>query len=184
MQVILFENIETLGLQGDVVNVAPGYYRNFLGPRGKAVEATGHNLKRLELKRKKLQAEAEKQLTGARDISKRLSEVVIELVMKATDGNKLFGSVQDHDIQEHLAKLGFEVERRQIMLKEPIKTTGKHDVRVRLLGQVDAHIKVNIDAEGRAEEEAAAAAKAEAKAAAAAAAAAAEAAQPAESSAE
>jgi large subunit ribosomal protein L9 len=168
MQVILFENIERLGMQGDVVNVAPGYYRNYLGPRGVAVEATARALSRLELKRKKLQAEAEKQLAGARDLSSRLNDVVLKFVMKATDGTKLFGSVSASEIVEQLKLQGHEVERRQIQLKDPIKLTGKYDIKVRMVGSVEAHVKVIVEAEGAAEAEAKAAADkaaAEAKAA-------------------
>ena len=168
MQVILFENIERLGMQGEVVTVAPGYFRNYLGPRGVAVEATPHALARLELKRKKLQAAAEIQLASARTLSDRLKDAEVRFVLKATDGNKLFGSVSAAEIVEKLAAQGFEIERRQVALKEPIKTTGRHDVRIRMVGQVEAHVKIFIEAEGAAEalaaEEAAKAAKAAAKA--------------------
>jgi large subunit ribosomal protein L9 len=147
MQVILFQNIEKLGMQGDIVNVANGYYRNYLGPRGAALEATAGNLKRLEVKRHKLQAEAEKQVQEAEAFSKQLAAAKIHFVMKAHDGDKLFGSVHDHEILEQLVAQGFNLERRQILLREPIKTTGTHTVRVRLVGQVDAFVHVTVEPE-------------------------------------
>lgn len=153
MQVILFQPIEKLGLQGDVVNVAPGYYRNYLGPRGIAIEATAGNLKRLELKRKKLKAEAEKQVAGAREFAGRLNGTALEFIMKATSGNRLFGSIHDHEIAEELKKQGFDISRRQVLLSEPLKTVGKHDVKIRLLGNVEAHIFVTITPEGGMQEE-------------------------------
>ncbi len=84
MQVILFENVERLGMQGDVVNVANGYYRNFLAPKGVAIEATDGNLRRLEAKRKKLQVEAEKQRNDAEAIAERMKDVKLEFIRRAT----------------------------------------------------------------------------------------------------
>ena len=98
MQVILFENIDRLGMKGDVVNVANGYYRNYLGPRSMAVEATPANLKRLEAKRRQLQAEAEKQRQEAEGFARQLAQAPIKFVRKSPDGEKLFGSVSAHEI--------------------------------------------------------------------------------------
>jgi large subunit ribosomal protein L9 len=148
MQVILFKNIERLGMQGDVVNVASGYFRNYLGPRGIALEATATNLGRLEIKRKKLHEEAQRQVNEAGDLAKRLSGVPIKFVMKATDNERLFGSVADHDILEKLNQAGFAIERRQIILREPIKTVGTHNVKIKLVGHVEGQVTVVVEAEG------------------------------------
>lgn len=148
MQVILFKNIEKLGLQGDVVNVAPGFYRNFLGPRGIAVEATPGSLSRLEAKRKKLRAEAERQLGEADAIAKQLKDVTLTWTMKAIDEKKIFGSIQEHDILAKLTEKGFNLEKRQVALREPIKTLGSHSVRIKLLGHVEGQITVVVEAEG------------------------------------
>ena len=148
MQVILFENIDKLGMQGDVVNVAKGYFRNFLGPRGIAVEASEANLKRLTMKRKKLMAEAEKQRDAARALADRISAAEVSFTMKSPDGKKLFGSVHDHDIIAQLTEQGFQIERRQVALPEPIKTVGVHEVRIKLVGHVEAPVKVQVTAEG------------------------------------
>lgn len=152
MQVILFENVERLGMKGDVVNVANGYYRNYLGPRGVALDASSANLKRLEAKRKKLKIEADKQRQEAEGFSKQLANATIHFVRKSPDGEKLFGSVHDHEIVEQLVAQGFNIERRQIVLAEPLKTCGTHSLKVRLVGQLEAHIKVVIEPEDKPEE--------------------------------
>lgn len=159
MQVILFRNIERVGMQGDIVNVAPGYFRNYLGPRGMAAEATEATLRRLELKRKKLQAQAEIQRNEARALAKRLAEVKLQFTRKATDQHKLFGSVNDHDVLEALTQAGFAFERRQILLHDPIKTTGVHMVRIRLEGNLIAEVAVKVDADVATEPQAAGDAK-------------------------
>ncbi len=156
MQVILFQNIEKLGLQGDVVNVANGYFRNYLGPRGIAIAASDSNLSRLDEKRKKLKSEAEKQLNEAEIVAKHLGTVKLIYVMKATERGGLFGSVAAHDILEKLKEQGFaNIERRQIMLAEPIKTLGTHTVKVKLHSHVGTNISVTIQPEGQAAEVAA-----------------------------
>src|SRR5690349_1306183 len=126
MQIILFDNIDRLGMKGDVVNVANGYYRNYLAPRNLALEANAANLKRLEAKRRKLKAEAEKQKQDASSVGKRLAEARVHFVRKSPDGEKLFGSVHDHEIIQQLAEQGFTIERRQLVMKEPFKTVGVH----------------------------------------------------------
>ena len=148
MQIILFQNVERLGMQGDVVSVATGYFRNYLGPRGIAVEATESNMSRLEAKRKRLRATAELQLNEAGTVAARLSQLEVRFVMKAIDEKKLFGSVQDHDIVERIKAEGFEIERRQVVLKEPLKTLGEHQVKINMLGHVEAQVKVIIEPEG------------------------------------
>ena len=154
MQVVLFENIDKLGMQGDVVNVAKGYFRNYLGPRGVAVEASEANLKRLDAKRKKLMVAAEAQRGEAQTLSDRLAAAELNFKMKTIDGKKLFGSVHDREIVEQLVEQGFEIERRQVALVEPIKSVGVHDVRVKLVGQIEARVKVTVEDEaGPAEEE-------------------------------
>ena len=146
MQVIIFKNIDGLGMQGDVVNVKPGHFRNYLSPYGFAVEASASNLKRLEAKRNKLRAEAEKQRQAARAYADRLAESQVKFILKSPDGTKLFGSVHNHEIADQLVAQGYEIEKRQV-LGEPLKTVGEHKVRIRLTGGVDATITVVIEAE-------------------------------------
>jgi large subunit ribosomal protein L9 len=146
MQVILFKNIDNLGMQGQVVNVKNGYYRNYLGPQGLALEASSANLKRMELKRSRLREEAEKQVQEAEAYAVRLEAAPIKFVMKSPDGKRLFGSVHDHEIADQLIAQGFNLERRQVT-HEPIKETGKFRVKVTLVGQVEAHVTVTVEAE-------------------------------------
>lgn len=148
MQIILFKNIERLGMQGDIVNVAGGYFRNYLGPHGLAVEATAGTLKRLDLKRKKLQVEAEGQRNEAKAMAKRLSEVELTFTRKATDGQKLFGSVTEHDILERLKEAGFEFERKNLLIRDAIKTVGTHPFRIRLESNLLVDMKVHVEPEG------------------------------------
>jgi large subunit ribosomal protein L9 len=151
MQVILFDNIDRIGMKGDVVNVAKGFYRNFLGPREMAIEASPANMKRLDAKRRKLRSEADKQRQEAEGFAKELATAKVSFTMKSSDGEKLFGSVHVHEIYDQLVAQGFNLERRQILLSEPIKTTGIHTVKIKLVGQVDASVKVTILPEKEAE---------------------------------
>lgn len=170
MQVILFQTVEQLGLQGSVVNVAAGYYRNYLGSMGIAIEATAGNLRQSELKRKRLQAEAEKQVQDAQVQAKRLAETKLEFVEKANPEGRLFGAIRDHEIMDALTEQGFKIERRQVLMKEPIKAVGTYSVRIRLIQGVDASVAVLVKGEAvaeEAEEKEAAPAAAEAPAAAA-----------------
>lgn len=153
MQVILFENVEKLGMQGDVVSVADGHFRNYLGPRNIAVEASEYNLRRLEAKRKKLQLEAERQRGEAEQLAEQINQIALEYERRASENDRLYGSVQDHEILADINEKGFNLERRQILLPEPIKTLGEHTIRIRLIGDVTAEIKVTVNAEGAEEEE-------------------------------
>ncbi|MCE5229641.1 50S ribosomal protein L9 [bacterium] len=165
MQVILFQTVEQLGMQGDVVNVAAGYYRNFLGPRGYAIEATEGNLRQSEAKRKKLKAEAEKQVQTAKAYADRLAGVKLEFAEKANPEGRLFGAIHDREVLDALKAQGFDIERRQVLIKEPIKAVGQHTVRIRLLQGVETTISVIVKAIAVAEAaEAEAEEKAEAKA--------------------
>jgi large subunit ribosomal protein L9 len=147
MQVILFDNIDRLGLKGDVVNVANGYYRNYLGPRNLALDASEANLKRLEAKRRKLKSEAEKQRQEAEGFASQLANAKIVFTRKSPDGDKLFGSVTAHEIFDALVAQGFNLQRQQIALRESLKTVGTHTVKIRLIGQMEGHVKVVVEPE-------------------------------------
>lgn len=167
MQVILFKTVEQLGLQGSVVNVAAGYYRNYLGPMGIAIEATEGNLRQSEMKRKRLQTEAEKQVQDAQAQARRLAETKLEFTEKANPEGRLFGAIHDREIMDALDEQGYKIERRQILMKEPIKAVGNYSVRIRLLQGVDCTVPVIVKGEAvaEAEEEKAAPAAVEAPAA-------------------
>jgi large subunit ribosomal protein L9 len=147
MEVILREDVKSLGKAGEMVRVKPGYARNFLLPKGLAFEATEGNRKRIaaEAKARTTRLEAEK--TEAAALAGRLGAVSLTLQGKAGEEGKLFGSITATDIAEALKAQGLEVDRRRIELEHPIKTLGFHSVAVRLHPDVHAEVKVNVVAE-------------------------------------
>jgi large subunit ribosomal protein L9 len=142
MEVILRQAVENLGQPGDLVKVSPGYARNYLLPRGVAFEATPGNVKRIAQERARLEAAESQRRESASDLSKRLEEVSLTFSARVGEEGKLFGSVTSADIAQQLEAQGFEIERRQIDLPEPIKTLGVFRVPVRLHPDVKPEIKV------------------------------------------
>ena len=147
MEVILREDVKSLGRAGEMVRVKPGYARNFLLPKGLAFEATEGNKKRIaaEAKARGVRLEAEK--AEATALAGRLGAASVSLAGKAGEEGKLFGSITASDIAEALAAQGLAVDRRRIELEHPIKTLGFHSVAVRLHPEVHAEVKVNVVAE-------------------------------------
>ncbi len=163
MDVILSENVKGLGAIGDVVKVKPGYGRNYLVPQGLAVEASARNLNELEHHKRQLTRKAEKLSQEAADVKARIEAVQCTFVHKVSEDGKLFGSVTSMEIADALAAKGVELDRRKILLEQPIKTLGEHDVEIKLNAGVNAIIKVTVISEEDAAA-AAAASSAEAKA--------------------
>lgn len=148
MKVILQENLEKLGIRGQVVEVAEGYARNYLLPRKFALPATPGNLKQLERIRGRLaKIEAQEHAT-AQDLAGQLSTATITLTRKAGQNDQLFGSVTAADIAEALAAQGLQVDKRKVALAEPIKLIGEYDVPVKLHHNVSATVKVVVTREG------------------------------------
>lgn len=147
MQVILREKIDNLGNAGDVVDVKPGYGRNYLIPRGLAYEATQTNVRRIEAERAKQDRQQAETLNEARQHAARFEGVSLTFHARAGQEGKLFGSITSADIAERLAEQGIEVDRRAIELEEPIKALGVTSVPVRLHPQVRPEIKVWVIAE-------------------------------------
>lgn len=156
MEVILREDIEKLGMRGEVVKVAPGYARNFLLPKRLAVPATDANKKIVEQERQAALRREAVERGQAEGQATLLSSVVLVSVQKAGEQDQLFGSVTAKDIAELLHKQGFEIDRRKIALPEPIKTLGEHTVHIKLFRDVTAAVKLQVNRE---EEEAAPAAE-------------------------
>ncbi|MGE5092227.1 MAG: 50S ribosomal protein L9 [Bacillota bacterium] len=144
MEVILREDVKSLGKAGDLVRVKPGYGRNYLLPSGLAYEATEGNKKRIAAETRARSTRAEAERTEAQAQAARLGAVELTLKGKAGEEGKLFGSVTASDIAEALAAKGFEVDRRRIELDQPIKTLGRHTVGVRLHADVRAEIRVDV----------------------------------------
>jgi large subunit ribosomal protein L9 len=144
MEVILREDIERLGTRGQVVTVAPGYARNFLLPRRLAVAATEANKKIVEQERQAYLRKEAKLKTEAEDLSKLLTGVTVSIMQKAGENDQLFGSVTSKDIAEALEKQNFTVDRRKVLLDEPIKQLGEFKVPVRLHRDVTAEVTVQV----------------------------------------
>ena len=147
MKVILREDVENLGKGGELVEVRPGYGRNFLIPRGLAVLANAKNVRELDHQKKVAEAKAAKLKQSAEAFAKRLAETPVALRRKVGEQDKLYGSVTALDIAEALAARGIQLDRRAIDLSEPIKTVGDHEVSVKLHREVVGKVKVKVEAE-------------------------------------
>jgi large subunit ribosomal protein L9 len=147
MKLILREDVDNLGKGGELVEVKPGYGRNFLLPRGLAVHANPKNVRELDHQKKIAEAKAAKLKASAEAVAKRLSDTPVVLKRKVGEQDKLYGSVTALDIVEALAARGLQLDRRTIDLAEPIKTVGDHEVPVKLHRDVVAKAKVKVEAE-------------------------------------
>lgn len=147
MEVILREDIKTLGKAGELVKVKPGYARNYLLPKGLAYEATEGNRKRILAESRARAAKAEEEAGVARALAATLSGVSLNLSRKAGEGDRLFGSITTQDLADALAAQGHAVDKRRIELEHPIKTVGQHTVAIRLHPDVSAEIRVTVVAE-------------------------------------
>ena len=142
MEVILRQAVENLGKPGDVVKVTNGYARNFLLPRGIAFEATPGNLKRIAQEKDRLEAAENERKGAAQKLAEKLEQVSLTFSARVGEEGKLFGSVTTADIAQQLESQGFDIEKRQIDLHEPLKALGVFRVPVRLHAEVKPEIKV------------------------------------------
>lgn len=147
MQVILKETIEKLGKAGDVVKVAPGYARNYLIPKKLAVPATEGSLKLVRQMQESAARRDHKEKAAAETVAREVSRLTLELNRKAGEGGSLFGSVTSIDVAEMLAKHKIDVDKRKILLEDPIKSVGEFTVPIRLHRDVTAHVKVIVNPE-------------------------------------
>ena len=144
MKVILIDEIRGLGSRGDVVTVKDGYARNFLIPKKLAREATPGNMKSIEQERRKWDALANQERTAAQKAADSVKGMKLVINKRTGDNGQLFGSVTSNDIADALLAKGVDVDKRRIELAHPIKTTGVHDIDVRLHKDVTAHIQVEV----------------------------------------
>ena len=147
MKVILAENIASLGRIGDLVKVAPGYARNYLVPKGLALESTEKNVRDLEHKKRILARKREKVRQEMLSQAEKLKQVQITLVRKVAEENRLYGSVSTVDIAKALEDVGFAVDRKDIRLVQPIKQLGEYQVSIRVDADVEAEVKVVVQKE-------------------------------------
>jgi large subunit ribosomal protein L9 len=148
MEVILRQYVEHLGRRGEIVKVADGYARNYLLPRRLALPATEGNRKHVERERRIVEAREAEERGQAEALAARLSAVDITLSRRVGDTEQLYGSVTAADVAEHLGGQGFEIDRRKLILPEPIKTLGRHEVPLKLHREVTAVLTVKVVREG------------------------------------
>lgn len=147
MKVILVKDVKNVGKAGEVVNVSDGYGRNYLIPKGLAIEATESNLKMLNEKKKAEERKRQQELEQAKELAQKLSKVGVILKVKAGENGKLFGSVTSKDVEEALKEKGFEIDKKKIVLPENIKTTGTYYAEIKLYQGVTAKVQVDVVAE-------------------------------------
>jgi large subunit ribosomal protein L9 len=144
MQIILQEDVEKLGNRGDVVTVKPGYARNFLLPHKLAIEATAGNMKALERIRGSLAKKTATELDAAKKQAELLTGVSLKFTRKTGENDQMFGSVTTADIADGLKAQGFEVDKRQIQLKDPVKALGEYPVTVKVFRDITSEIKIHV----------------------------------------
>ncbi len=148
MEVILRDHVEHLGRRGEIVKVADGYARNYLLPRKLALPATDANRKWVERERKLAEVRDSEERGAAEGIATRLNALDLRITRRVGENDQLYGSVTNADIGELLASKGFEIDRRKILLPDPIKALGENTVPVKLHRDVTAQLKVTVAKEG------------------------------------
>ena len=148
MEVILREHVDNLGKRGEIVKVAAGYARNYLLPRKLALPVTEGNKKHVERERKNMEARESNERGQAQAVAARLTALDIRIARRVGDTDQLYGSVTSSDIADFLKSQGFEVDRRKLILPEPIKAIGAYDVPLKLHREVTVPLKVHVVKEG------------------------------------
>jgi large subunit ribosomal protein L9 len=146
VQVILSEDVHALGNAGEIVGVKPGFARNFLIPQGKGMLATAERVHQIEHQQRVISETRAKEMSDLESVKAKLDGTKLEIEAQAGEEGKLFGSVTTQNLAELLAAKGLEVDRRKIVLQEPIKTIGEHTIAIRLRSDVVAEFKVTVKA--------------------------------------
>jgi large subunit ribosomal protein L9 len=144
MEIVLLERVEKLGQMGDVVNVKPGFARNFLLPQGKALRATKGNIARFEAEKAQLEARNLERKAEAERVAKDLDGQTFVIIRSASDMGSLYGSVNTRNVAEAAEEAGFSIDRRQVQMDKPIKELGLHDLRIHLHPEVIVPVTVNV----------------------------------------
>lgn len=147
MKLLLKEDVESLGTRGDIVEVARGYGRNYLVPKGFAIEATAGNVKLLNQEKRRIEAVLVKELEKAEALAAALNRITVKISQRAGEDDKLYGSVTNIDIAKSLSEKSVEVDRKKILLEEPIKSLGAHKVAIKIHPRVTATITVIVEKE-------------------------------------
>ena len=154
MRVILKQDVENVGRKGDLVSVSAGYGRNYLLPKKLALEVTASNLKMIEIERQSLKKKLEKERLSYQDLIQRLSQVVLVFKRKSGEKDMIFGSVSAADIKDELDRQGFEIEKKKIILDEPLRRLGNYTITVKVFHDDKASLKVEVRKEETTAEEA------------------------------
>jgi len=144
MRVILKQDVENLGSKGDIVDVAPGFGRNYLIPKTLALEVTSSNMKMIEIERQALKKRLEKERQSFEGLIQNLNQIALSFKRKAGEKDMIFGSVSSSDIKDALHELGFEIDKKKILLEEPIKRLGNYSVPIKIFQEDKAEIKVEV----------------------------------------
>ena len=144
MKLILRADVDSLGRLGDIVTVKPGYGRNFLIPQGMAKPATKANLKAFELERRKLQEQADSLRAQAEGLAEKIAATPVEIEVRVGEGDKLYGSVTTANIGDAMEAAGVNIDRRKIILADPIRSLGEFDIEIKLHPDVRAELKLNV----------------------------------------
>jgi len=146
-EVLLLKPVDGLGAEGDQVKVRAGYARNYLLPQGMAMPLTQSNRKRVDALKKARALREAKELDGAQALAKQIEKAGIAIAVKTGEGGKLFGAVTVNDIHEKLTAAGITIEKRRIHLGQPIKTLGKHEVKIKLHADVSVDLSFDVVSE-------------------------------------
>ena len=144
MEIILLSDVENLGESGDVVTVKPGYARNKLIPQGLALRASNRNIAIASEKKRVAEAKLERENQAMNVLAKKLSKVEITIEVKVGDEEKMFGSITNKDIHKELMDKGFELERNQITIKDPIKALGIYHIQVKVSKDIVSDVKLYV----------------------------------------
>ncbi len=147
MKVILMKDIENLGNEGDTISVKPGFARNFLLPKGLAINFSSHQLTKIENQLKQQERKIEREKESLSDILNQISGLEVSIKAKSEDNERLFGSVTKTDIEQLLLEHNIQINKKYIDLKSPLKTLGLHEVEVKFNSELSGSFKVNIEKE-------------------------------------
>jgi large subunit ribosomal protein L9 len=148
MRIILRQDMDDLGLEGDIVDVAKGYARNYLIPKGFGLEANAQNIKAFDMQKKKIEVKRLKAKEEAEKLRESMEGIVLTFSQKAGEEGKLYGSVTGMDVASQLERQGIVLDRRKVVLDKPIKTLGEFEVPIKIYPRVTGVVKVVIVPEG------------------------------------
>ncbi len=146
-EVLLIQPVDGLGAEGDQVKVRAGYARNFLLPQGKALPLTQSNRKQVDALKRARAIRESKELDGAQELARKLEKTAIAIAVKTGEGGKLFGAVTANDLHDKLVAAGVTIEKRRIHLGQPVKTLGKHEVKIKLHADVTVDLSFEVVSE-------------------------------------